>query len=310
VEVYAGWAGGLAGGIESQLVATGYLFGGGKNYSRTGTESGGRTRLSMRFGDFAATRMAHKEILDFRQAGGRTVTAWAHDAAHRMGLPDSMVDVAAAVASLVIPVAELPSDTVFAPGDGESWASHLDAVCRAMGIRWGFDKDGTGKFFVDAGAPVWDSSTPDFVLDDDALADASNVLWKVEHHADADEWRNAVKSVVGRPPRVQVHYASDTTAVRAAGVGDDFWKVLREEDAEGAAALYQEFWEHSRRYTNVVVWETLLRPDLRPDMFVKVDTVPYMALTDNWVFQIIEHRMALDAESVEGSSTFVGVIVG
>lgn len=285
VEVYMGWDDSASASLRSTKVATCYIAPGGiQRYKNT--DMYGLPSMSLSLCDFTTSRLGRTCILFQRQAAGQTITGWFTSCANAMGLPDAMVDVAAGIASTVIPLSEVPGEATFAPKPGDSWQDHLDSVCNALGYRWGVDKDGSGKLFIDAGRPVYEDgvSTIALEIDHDTLT-MENVAYEIGIDRDFGKYRNMV--FVNRQD-MEAGWAS-WSDMSAEGVLFAHYSAQANAGDLSASAtmIYNEL--HRGQATLKVTMP--LRVDLRPDMFVQVVDCPEIGITANSVYQITEHKM-------------------
>jgi len=131
-------------------------------------------------------------------------------------------------------------------------------------------------------------------------------VYVVEYQLTGDAHRNCAKFVIGRDNLRRSLYVAQTTAARAAGIGDDWWQVIVDEDASSFAGLLNT-WDWRRLgWRELLVWEGPLRPALRPDQFVQVSHLPDMSVVSS-IFQIVEHTMVVDSETNEATSRIVAV---
>jgi hypothetical protein len=284
-------------------VATGYILPGGIKRSRDGSVRSGGHQLSIAFGDYAASRLAQKAIVDFRQAALRTVEAWAQSVALRIGIPTSAVTVDAGVASKIIPYHELPSLANLAPQDGDSWESHIADVERACGIRVCFDYAGTGGMQVDSGPPLYSEgvSAISFALDEDSVT-LEDQIEQIELDRDGGRFRNFLKLNYGPEENRTSYYYAQTTVARTAGIGDDWPEVINADAATAATDILAEFLRERYRWGTAVRWTGPLRRHLRPDQFVTID-VTGLGIAEGTVLQIISHEMSCNRETMTAQST-------
>lgn len=308
VALEVGWDAAAGAGLTLTRVATQYVEPGSLSYVRDGDEQGGAVQLRFSTADFWSVRVARKQVLDYGQAGGNLLSSWAAHVCGRLGLdPATQLTVDTDVASRVLPFAEIPSLPSLDARDGDEWQGHLQAVERAANIRIGFDYAGTGGMFVDDGPPEYVAGTSSiaYTLDYDSMT-AKDVVYVVEYQLTGDAHRNCAKFVIGRDNLRRSLYVAQTTAARAAGIGDDWWQVIVDEDASSFAGLLNT-WDWRRLgWRELLVWEGPLRPALRPDQFVQVSHLPDMNVVSS-IFQIVEHTMIVDSEANEATSRIVAV---
>ena len=314
VDVYLGWQTGAGASITSALVASGYIVPGTLTKLRDGGAFAGDPQLgSVEIGAFDVVRMARKDILDLRQAGGMMVNDFMLMAGNRMGLPTSMIDVAVAVQTLEIPLAELPSAPAFAPQDSDSWAQLFDQIQEACDIRIGFGKDTTGKFFADAGPPTYSHgySSIAFSIDEDTVT-PEDVVYRIEHNRSGDGFRNFVKIIVGPDDDRAEYYWAEALADREAGIGDDWSRVIVDDDTDRSSGIYDvasKFFSTECVWQDDIVWVGPARRDLMPDEFVQITHCDDLGFEVDAVYQITSHEIEVDIEAFDARSTIRAVQV-
>ena len=325
VVVNIGWSSDAPAALQAKTVATGYLT----RVTRAvdGALAMGAPVLSVEFGDGAFARM-DADIIDLRQAGGMTVGDFGRMVGNRLELPASMISIASAVEDTVIPAGDpFPSAPAFAAGDGANWVSLLDTVCNALDIRWGFNV--TGQLFFDAGAPTYTHGTSTITLTLDASTTTEeDTVFLFAHEAGSPDFYNAFKATMGlyQPdpnapfydhgwsgPYQQVHYWVESYTDRKAGIGRAKWRAVTSNDAgdcSNPAALLNLLSREWYKHKTPIVWESTLRVDIEPDVFVEVDDIPNCDIAAGTVFQVIEHRLhgSLTPRKVARSQC-IGVVV-
>lgn len=288
VQVAMGQQTGCDSGDECAQIATAYIRPDGVRRWRDGDAMLGLPGVSLEFADWVQVRMAETCIVDARQAGGRTASEWFTDCAARLGMPASMVDVAAGIASTVITLGKLPSAPAFAAEDGMKWEAHFDAVCNAMGWRWGVDKAGDGKLFLDAGPTAWTpGGTPDIILDYDSGV-VGDLVSAVEHTTDSHGTVNATKARAHGETYPLDGYSVATDADRKAGMGHDYWSVVSADEGQDVVALaVSAYAEHSKGKA-LLRLRGPLRRGWRPDMYLRVDDCPGVSVTTGSVWRLVE----------------------
>jgi len=319
VTINLGWQTGAGAGLAAQDIAVGYL----RRISRVrdGDVHLGRQALEVEFADLAGARM-DSDMIDMRQAGGMTVAEWAAMIANRLEIPSSLLSVDATTGAMIIPVGDpYPSAPAFAPRDGGSWAQHMDEVCLALDIRWGISP--AGLLTIDTGPPkyVHGTSPISFTVDQAATAGGS-VPYRFEHTAGGTEFHNVFKASVGMYGRLQdvtpqgwsgntqkVHYWAESLEDRKAGLGRAKTKYVTGDSHTTPEGLLKVLSREWYKYKIPVSWQLDLRPDLAPDLFVKIDQVDHCNIVPGSVCQIIEHRMHGSINPFNAKSDFVGVLV-
>lgn len=306
-----GWSSGAGTALEVAQYAQGYIVPGGLPRGRDGDVAHGDPLFGpVRFGGFDVARLPQKGVLDVRQAGGQTVAEWAALVADALGIASSRVYVDPAVADQIIPTHEIPSLPALAPRDGDSWSSHIAEVERAADIRACWNRDLSYDLWVDGGAPDYEPGVSEIALEIDYQATLDeNKLLDAAHDATAEGYRNVLKTITGPADKPVTWYFAQTLADRKTGIGDDWPVVLEQEDAE-SGELYRRFLdEHYLRRASVLRWTMAMRPDLRPDMFVRVWNCPGMGLTQYAVYRILTHTLQTRTEEAWATSSLTAALV-
>ncbi len=297
--------------IQAREIATGYIPPGGLKRT-TDANATEPHALTVEFATFDEVRLRRKEVEYFRQAGGRTVLDWITAVANRTGFGGT-VSVAPGVADLIIPLAELPSQPNLAPQDGDGWLQHIDEVCKATGLRVGFDDDGSGRLFVDAGTPDYSHgiSAIAFTLDH-ATANPEDDIYRLEPTNSAEEFRNRLLAIYGPSRYRQTYTAVESDAERLAGIGDDWNRVMVEDDADSPVEAFTRFIRDHYRMQQFVQWTGPLRPELRPDAFVQINGYDDdHDIPDGSIWQIVHvaHESHQEDEVGDALSTIHAVMV-
>jgi hypothetical protein len=306
-----GWGAGAGAGLEVDEYAQGYILPGGLPRGRDGNTAHGDPLFGpVRFGGFDVARLPQKDVLDVRQAGGMTAGEWGSMLGDALGIAAARVYVDPTVADQVIPPHEIPSLPALAPRDGGSWEAHITEVERAANLRVCWSRDVAYDLWIDGGPPEYEDGVSEIALEIDyhATEDADK-LFEASHSATVAGFRNVLKAVCGPEDKQVVYYWSETLAERKAGVGDDWPRVIEQEDAEIGELRELFLREHHGRGTSVLRWTMPMRPDLRPDMFVKVTDCPGMGIGANAVYRILTHTLSTQTEEVFGTSTLEAVLV-
>jgi hypothetical protein len=277
--------------LANTKFATGYIMAEGISRKRVGSRMHGRMQLGLKLGDFTLVHMPRKEIVDCRCAAGRTVLEWARSVTNRLGLPDNWLYVDPGVATFIVPYPGLPSDMGFLAGDGDSWGSHLDEVCTALGMRWGVDRFANGSLFFDNGPPEY-SGTPDFTLTIGTVT-PEDMIWEIENtEGIGDKFANFLKACGAREI-----YAVDSLAKRKL-FGQTWTKVLRASSTDDPTDRLAGCWLDIHEWKQAILWSGPLRVDLRPDKFVLIGDPPppNIAIAAGEVYRITEHRAWADSK--------------
>jgi len=305
VAITVGWDDTAPEAMRATRWATAYIEPGGIERLRDGSQYQGQLQISVSVAGFDVVRMPQKEVVDARQAGGRTVQDWLSDVARRLNVPWAIYEDSnePAIATRRIPLAPLPSEPHLEAQDGQWWSDHLTGVCDALGLRWGFDRSGYGELFVDNGPPAY-NGTHSFVVDADTLMPEGQ-WYTVTHTNSIDGMTNICKAVSG----VQHAYYQDTVSARTA-FGDDWTRVVSvAEGADPHDALVQT-WLESHDNATQIVWRGPLRVDLRPDEFLLMADPPqHMGIPVGSVWRITRHHVSCDPSRGTAVSEVEAVMV-
>ncbi len=301
-EVHMGWEDSEAVGWARARVASPYVIAGGVLPVADGESRGGLPEVTVALGDFTVARMPHKRCTDRRQAGGRQFLEWAQSSCLALGLPLSKLWLHADLAARTIPAGVVPSEPAFQAPDGMRWDDHFDAVCEAMGCRWGFDKYTDGGLFFDFGPEVY-SGTVSATFSYDTLTERETV-YHLKHEQSKAGYTNFIKASAGR----NTFYAVDALAKRIE-FGDTWQTVLGARRFESPAQAALLAWLDANEWHDAIVYTGPLRIGLRPEMFVGIGSSapPQTGLVAGSVYQVAEHKM-IGAERF-GLSVITGVLV-
>lgn len=268
---------------------------------QSGSNDSGRPQLRVKLGDFVASRMRQQCIIDMCQAGGMTFGDWAAMVANRLNLPTELLSVHASLTSKTIPVYNpIPSKPHLWPQDGCSWEQHLDEVCAACNCRWGWDN---GLFF-DIGRPLYDpeSTTPHLEVDF-TETDVHLIGMDARHERDLTSWRNSFKATYGPTDRRKTVYVPAEQLTQLAD-GMASWVYIDDQESQTSAEVLARY---TKEYAcrPKLRWRMVYQPHVAPDEFVKVTGLEEIGVTDESVWQILEHRIRLDNASMELTSEFM-----
>ena len=290
VECHLGWQPDPDPGADmvDQNVATLWIAPGGIVRDRRGEEQLGAPGLRVELADLVRVKLQESCIVDLGEASGVTAGTWFDTCGNRMGLPATMIDVAAAIAAQVLPSAEpCPSTPHLKPQDGQSWEQHLDEVCKASGLRWGYNPH-TVKLFLDGGRPEYvpGTSTISFVLDYDTLL-PDQTPFDPTHIRDNSGHRNRYKILYGPEDNRKAYYwTADSTEIQADG--GDYWAVADETNGDTVAEMQADLDDQHRTRQSLIVFEIPLRVGLRCEQFVQIGDCPEMGLEVGAIYQISE----------------------
>ena len=291
------------GTLAAADVATMWIRPGGITRERAGDTELGRPSMAVELGDLVDVRLANTCCVDLGQAGGFTAGSWFSVVLGRAGVPSGMLDIAEGVTDTVIPQARpVPSKPHLLAQDGQSIIQHLDEVCRATNLRWGYNPF-TGKAFLDAGKPTYEAgvSTISFTLDYDTVT-ADSVVFDISHNRSSAAYRNRFKIAWGDERsadtrRFAYYWASNAAEFTAAG--GDLWAATQDMDGETVAALIADLYREHRRAFAEVRFATFLRRSLQPDQFVQIADCPELGVEANSVWQITEVAHSVAAGETE-----------
>lgn len=309
LDVHLGWQDDAGDDFAEDLVGVAYIEPDGIQRSADGGETDAPYHLSLRFGDFAATRLQQKGIIDLRQAGGMTVGDWLDLIGNRMGIPAGMVTCDAAVENQVIPLHEIPSTPNLEATDGSSWLSHIQAVENAADIRVGFDAD--GNLFADTGSPEYEHGVSEIAYTlDETSATAEDIVYQIEATQLGGAFRNVLKATYGREDKRQTYYWVEAEADRIAGIGDDWPVVITDDDARYAGDIGARFnREHYDTQQGTIRWTGPCRPGLLPDQFVSITAASGVGVEADAVYRITQVAHSMDAEAFDAATTVEAVLV-
>jgi len=282
VTVKAGWQ------EATSQVMVAYLEGPARR--REGREYTGRAQVLVEGRDYIAARLRGKKFMAWHGSPvGWNFAEWFSYVLRRAGVPPALLDI--------------PDDGYVIEAMPERWRNRyefghdvgvvtaLDAVARSRGWVWGINAEGK----IWAGPQPAYRGVPDFVLDEQALADGDRLL-RVEAERGTSDFRNYVavfSSREGIQAAIWHDEASHRDPTSAAFIGDDWWEVLVAPDERQPELLGWLLLQQLRRSRCELAWETLGKPDLQPGMFVEVRTSG-LGVPEGAVFQIVEDVGLLD----------------
>lgn len=288
-----GWQTGAGEGLEAADTATMFIKPGGIKRDRIGAEEAGSPGIAVELGDLVEVLLRETCVVDLGQAGGFSAGSWFELCGHRLGLPDGMIDVAAAITATALPTGKpLPSTPNLKPQDGQTWEQHFDEVCKATGLRWGYNPF-TGKLFLDGGRPAYSSgvSTITFTIDYDTTTEQDR-FWQIEHVEDASGHRNRYKILYGTDKDRRAYYwTAEDAEIEADGA--DLWAVADDDDGDTVAEIQADLDDKHRRQASIIQWVGPLRRTFQPDQFVQIGDCPEIGLEVGAVYQVSEvhHRI-------------------
>lgn len=283
VMLHFGWQTGAGMGLEADDVATLWIAPGGIIRWRDGA---GNPRLKAQLADLVKVKLEESCIVDLGQAGGMTAGSWFVLCGNRIGLPASMIRVAAEIADKTLPTHKtIPSTPNLWPQDGDSWSKHFDEVTRAAGLRWGYDWVAK-QLFLDAGTPTYAHgvSAISFSLDADTTTE-EDVVFRVEAQKQTEGWRNRFKLNYG-PEKYKASWYYAATQAEIVAAGGELWAVGDGEDGDTPADMAKALDKEHREQAGMIRWEGPLRRGLKPDLFVQITDCAEIGATANAVYRI------------------------
>lgn len=295
VTVNLGWQddAGTTGYVHHDL-HTLYIMPEGINRERDGSQDMGRPQFSLDLGDFGEAKL-DSEVVDMRQAGGQLFADWAETVRLRLGL--ATVTIAAALSGLTIPTAEIPSKPRLDPADGSSWRSHIEEVCKSLGIRYGWSLAG---LFFDGGPPAYVAGTSPiaFVVDSTSILKETFITRAAVKRT--GPYRNALKAQFGpEGARRAEYFLSDSTVIESDG--GDLWGYVDQQDGETFAHMLAE-WSKDHHREQEIDFDTFLQPYLRPDHFVQIGSLSDVGAVTGQVYQVRECSVNLPGDMNATSS--------
>lgn len=300
VDVYLGWQTG-AGAIAEKLLTRLKIVPGSMKNTRTGGEAGGRLVTTFGLSDMVMD-LVEGEIVFGRQAGGRNLAEWFRSCMGAIGIPAAQVYVDATLESYIIPAAPIPSGECFPQRDGDSWKAHLDSVCNACGVRWGFTRTIGGTIyaaFLDLGKVAYTGASTIAFTIQDGVQDEGMTL-RLSHSTNHLHGPNAYRIASGDSSNrslARFEKANDlqnvglyveTHASRKERGALMRWKNVEYKPSVNPGDILKVFERRMNDTVSMIEWDTILRPDLLPEMFVQVSTTKYPRIATGTVFQIDE----------------------
>jgi hypothetical protein len=235
---------------------------------------------------------------------------------NRAGVPDALIadGVLNCTGNLALPLAgaDQLGNLLFDFQADEEVVSALDKIAGVLGGYFGVGVD--GKYGVFSRATYAAGDAVDWTLSDSTLTDA-DLIYEISAERGYDEFRNYVAAIVGQGASA----ATSITPVWRAGshattsdpdfMGDDWWEMILEADASGAAAailLAQQRHAALLKRGQVLRWTTPGKPDLWPGHLVSVDAVG-LDVTSGTVFRIVQKDWSIEPNSGEYVCNFLGV---
>ena len=146
-------------------------------------------------------------------------------------------------------------------------------------------------------------TTPDFTLNE-ATATGDDFIAEVDNEVDDSAFRNATMAFSGVWGEPAIDFESYKTPGHDLFIGDDWWEVEVANDTSNLALRAAQMLRERRRARRKLRWTRLLKPDLRPGMFVAV-TVGDLGVPAGTVMQIVEESGEVRAGVMDARSEFV-----
>ncbi len=284
VTVAAGWQ------AADNQVMVGYLQGPARRRDAEGYV--GRATVAVEGRDYIAARLRGRKFMAWHGSPvGWNYAAWFRYVLTRAGVPDALI--VAPDDGYVLDAMPERWRSRYEFGNDVEVAAALDAVVGGRGWMWGVDY--LGRIWTGP-EPAY-TGVPDFVLDDEAVAEEDRIV-SVEAERAAEDFRNYVAVFAGREDldaAIWHDEASHRDPSSAAFIGDDWWDVVVAPDEPNPAMLAWQTFSEARRERCDLVWETAGRPGLRPGMFVRTD-VGGLGVPTDAVFQIVEDAGRMDVK--------------
>lgn len=318
--IYGGWDEYAPPGMQTGLLSAGYVDPQEFARLREGEEGQGDPGIEFDLGAFDEVRLPRKASIATRQAAGRLVGEWARSIGQVLGISPSRIYVLPALETVVIPANDLPSKPVFDVPDGMQLEQHLREVTDALGtLRVGFDGTQIGgqyyTMWVDTGPPdyVPGSSEISYIVDISTEDDDTGWVWRISNDAEAGEFRNSAKFLVGEAPNERVTYVVETVPERLAALGDTWSLAEAETDADAIATLYARYLLENYSMTELLAWEGPAHRSVGRDLFVQVAYAPNIGVTVGSVYQILNHRIEFFENAgngdMDGESSWLAKLV-
>lgn len=316
VEITAGWDAAAPAAVQKPLIPN--IFGWTDPAANPNRRSGGTdyihmvdSKLNISSYDSAKLSSKKSQMIDFKQAGGMTVDAWAKYIGNRLGIPEARIYVDAAVATKNIKVNEVPSKPSLEASDGTDILSHIQSVEDSTDIRVCWDKTNDFTIYVDAGKPHWTGNINDikFILDEDTV-NIYEIVLDVDSTFDTSNYKNFLKFKIGRHGKEEFGYLYDLLPTRSLNDLDDFQVYIEEADATTVNEVIYNYFKRHRpdglNYGLKLKFSTMMRPDLRPDDFILISKLNGITQDESipGIFQILTHTITINAEELEGISEF------
>lgn len=293
-------------GLEADDLCTLWIAPGGIKRGRAGITEIGRPGLTVELCDLVKARLQDNAIVDLGQAGGIEAESWFQACGNRLGLPASRVYVAPAIAETLLPAAQpIPSTPNLKARDGQKWEQHFDEVCKATGLRWGYNPF-TGKLFLDGGKAAYEDGVSEiaFTLDYDTLTEPE-VFFDIGYERNGENIRNRYKVNFGDEAYRQAEYYVTSVPDEIQDAGGDLWAVADQTDAQTINDILQSLDVQYRTDFAEIQFTTFLRRSLQPDQFVEIGDCPEVGLTAGQVFQVTDIRHSRSQETTVVTAVWV-----
>ncbi len=300
VEVRAGWSSVTAGvkSDSSSVQFTGYIA---DLKRRKDPGDLAKVYLDVHCEDGIGARLSGKKKMLYHACyAGLDAAQVFTEVLTRAGVASSLIDTTG-LSGRLLPTGERGSDLMWQFAQDYDVVSALDDMAAAMGKFFGVTKD--LSYFM--GTRLAYSGTPDYIVDDDSVADTDRIEAISAERANA-EFRNYVAAIVrgntGKLTDEVIMYDADSHRATASAdfIGDDWWEVVMQPEATSAWDLALKRWREVFRRRQVLEWTTAGKHDLWPGHYVQVQAGG-LGVPTNTVFRIVTKEW----EIREGSGNFI-----
>ncbi len=220
---------------------------------------------------------------------------WAVDLAfsyllNRAGVPDSMIDIDAAVseasmgAAYYLPVGNPKGERLLQFRVEENLTSALDQIAKLRGLQWGVDVD--GKCFLRPPL-VHTPGYSDFTVDD-TVASAADFR-SFRRVRSVDDYFNCLLVLAGEGFNLASGLWMDTDSINVPTdrnfLGDDWWHVETQPEGDDLQQIASRLWTARTEAADLIYWKTSQNADLLPDMYLKI-AVSNLDIATNSIYRI------------------------
>lgn len=204
-----------------------------------------------------------------------------------------------------LPLAEAKGERLFQFRPDTPVVEALDLLAEVRDLEWGwrhaFCVTGHWGYYYLRPRRAFDADKDEieFTIDEDT-ATSEDVILRVEHRRDMDEYVNAMTVLAGRgverTARTLIDWASITDSSDDRYIGDDRWAVEDYPDADDAQQVAERLWHRRREARRMLYVELNDHPELMPGEYVKVQVADIDVPTDS-VFRIREKRWRIEGDA-------------